>query len=132
MSNGLIIFLTRVVQLTRLKLHVDQVQKKPDKFNEELLSDVTEENDTGFWKSLTRCSFDSKWPVAAFIVTGAESISQFNQLVKQQKIKLVKSFIKQNCQTFSRSGRSNVRNTFLCITSLRIEYLQVLRINKKS
>lgn len=31
-----------------------QVQKKPDKFNEELLSDVTEENDTGFWKSLTR------------------------------------------------------------------------------
>ncbi|XP_034530985.1 UDP-glucose:glycoprotein glucosyltransferase 1 [Notolabrus celidotus] len=31
-----------------------KVQKKPDKFNEELLSDVTEENDTGFWKSLTR------------------------------------------------------------------------------
>ncbi|KAI3367586.1 hypothetical protein L3Q82_026430 [Scortum barcoo] len=31
-----------------------KVQKKPDKFNEELLSDVTEENNTGFWKSLTR------------------------------------------------------------------------------
>uniref|UniRef100_G3P6R3 UDP-glucose ceramide glucosyltransferase-like 1 n=1 Tax=Gasterosteus aculeatus aculeatus TaxID=481459 RepID=G3P6R3_GASAC len=31
-----------------------KVQKKPDKFNEELLSDVTEENDAGFWKSLTR------------------------------------------------------------------------------
>lgn len=31
-----------------------KVQKKPDKFNEELLSDGTEENDTGFWKSLTR------------------------------------------------------------------------------
>lgn len=31
-----------------------QVQKKLDKQNEELLSDGTEENDTGFWKSLTR------------------------------------------------------------------------------
>ncbi|KAM9841989.1 UDP-glucose:glycoprotein glucosyltransferase 1 [Aulostomus maculatus] len=31
-----------------------KVQKKPDKINEELLSDGTEENDTGFWKSLTR------------------------------------------------------------------------------
>lgn len=31
-----------------------KVQKKPDKFNEELLSDMPEENDTGFWKSLTR------------------------------------------------------------------------------
>uniref|UniRef100_A0A7N8X340 UDP-glucose glycoprotein glucosyltransferase 1 n=1 Tax=Mastacembelus armatus TaxID=205130 RepID=A0A7N8X340_9TELE len=31
-----------------------KVQKKPDKLNEELLSDGTEENDTGFWKSLTR------------------------------------------------------------------------------
>uniref|UniRef100_A0A671YK67 UDP-glucose ceramide glucosyltransferase-like 1 n=1 Tax=Sparus aurata TaxID=8175 RepID=A0A671YK67_SPAAU len=28
-----------------------KVQKKPDKFNEELLSDGTEENDAGFWKS---------------------------------------------------------------------------------
>uniref|UniRef100_A0A7N9AML1 UDP-glucose glycoprotein glucosyltransferase 1 n=1 Tax=Mastacembelus armatus TaxID=205130 RepID=A0A7N9AML1_9TELE len=34
-----------------------KVQKKPDKLNEELLSDGTEENDTGFWKSLTRYSF---------------------------------------------------------------------------
>lgn len=39
-------FKTRVIKV--------KVQKKPDKFNEELLSDVTEENDTGFWKSLTR------------------------------------------------------------------------------
>ncbi|XP_034050699.1 UDP-glucose:glycoprotein glucosyltransferase 1 [Thalassophryne amazonica] len=31
-----------------------KVQKKPDKFNEELLSDGTEENDSGFWNSLTR------------------------------------------------------------------------------
>uniref|UniRef100_A0A3Q3WAW8 Uncharacterized protein n=1 Tax=Mola mola TaxID=94237 RepID=A0A3Q3WAW8_MOLML len=31
-----------------------KVQKKPDKHNEELLSDGTDENDTGFWKSLTR------------------------------------------------------------------------------
>lgn len=31
-----------------------QVQKKQDKLDEELLSDGTEENDTGFWKSLTR------------------------------------------------------------------------------
>ncbi|KAM7403318.1 hypothetical protein PAMA_003984 [Pampus argenteus] len=31
-----------------------KVQKKPDKFSEELLSDGTEENDTGFWNSLTR------------------------------------------------------------------------------
>ncbi|XP_078133115.1 UDP-glucose:glycoprotein glucosyltransferase 1 isoform X1 [Sander vitreus] len=31
-----------------------KVQKKPDKFNEELLSDATEENDAGFWKSLAR------------------------------------------------------------------------------
>uniref|UniRef100_A0A673B3C8 UDP-glucose ceramide glucosyltransferase-like 1 n=1 Tax=Sphaeramia orbicularis TaxID=375764 RepID=A0A673B3C8_9TELE len=30
-----------------------KVQKKPDKFNEELLSDGTEENDTGFWKGFT-------------------------------------------------------------------------------
>ncbi|KAL3049428.1 hypothetical protein OYC64_008810 [Pagothenia borchgrevinki] len=39
-------FKTRVIKV--------KVQKKPDKFNEELLSDVTEENDAGFWKSLTR------------------------------------------------------------------------------
>ncbi|KAM4625190.1 UDP-glucose:glycoprotein glucosyltransferase 1 [Polymixia lowei] len=31
-----------------------KVQKKPDKFNEELLSDGTQENDSGFWESLTR------------------------------------------------------------------------------
>ncbi|XP_058471290.1 UDP-glucose:glycoprotein glucosyltransferase 1 isoform X1 [Solea solea] len=31
-----------------------KVQKKSDKLNEELLSDGTEETDTGFWKSLTR------------------------------------------------------------------------------
>uniref|UniRef100_A0A1A8MQF2 UDP-glucose ceramide glucosyltransferase-like 1 n=1 Tax=Nothobranchius pienaari TaxID=704102 RepID=A0A1A8MQF2_9TELE len=31
-----------------------KVQKRPDKFNEELLSDGTEENDAGFWKSLAR------------------------------------------------------------------------------
>uniref|UniRef100_A0A8C7XD53 UDP-glucose ceramide glucosyltransferase-like 1 n=1 Tax=Oryzias sinensis TaxID=183150 RepID=A0A8C7XD53_9TELE len=31
-----------------------KVQKKPDKFNEELLSDGTDEEDTGFWKSLAR------------------------------------------------------------------------------
>ncbi|XP_008310365.1 UDP-glucose:glycoprotein glucosyltransferase 1 isoform X2 [Cynoglossus semilaevis] len=31
-----------------------KVQKKADKLNEELLSDGTEENDTGFWESLTR------------------------------------------------------------------------------
>lgn len=31
-----------------------QVQKKPDKQNEELLSDGSEENDSGFWTSLTR------------------------------------------------------------------------------
>ncbi|KAA8582021.1 hypothetical protein FQN60_008761, partial [Etheostoma spectabile] len=31
-----------------------KVQKKPDKFNEELLSDGIEENDAGFWESLAR------------------------------------------------------------------------------
>uniref|UniRef100_W5LBU9 UDP-glucose ceramide glucosyltransferase-like 1 n=1 Tax=Astyanax mexicanus TaxID=7994 RepID=W5LBU9_ASTMX len=31
-----------------------KVQKKPDKMNEELLSDGTNENDSGFWQSLTR------------------------------------------------------------------------------
>uniref|UniRef100_A0A8B9JIW0 UDP-glucose ceramide glucosyltransferase-like 1 n=1 Tax=Astyanax mexicanus TaxID=7994 RepID=A0A8B9JIW0_ASTMX len=31
-----------------------KVQKKPDKMNEELLSDATNENDSGFWQSLTR------------------------------------------------------------------------------
>lgn len=31
-----------------------QVQKKPDMMNEELLSDGTHENDSGFWTSLTR------------------------------------------------------------------------------
>ncbi|KAI1882730.1 hypothetical protein AGOR_G00237950 [Albula goreensis] len=31
-----------------------KVQKKPDKMNEELLSDGTQENDSGFWESLTR------------------------------------------------------------------------------
>ncbi|KAJ8357028.1 hypothetical protein SKAU_G00198220, partial [Synaphobranchus kaupii] len=31
-----------------------KVQKKPDKMNEELLSDGTPENDSGFWGSLTR------------------------------------------------------------------------------
>lgn len=45
--------------LTAFKFHVDQVQKKPDKFNEELLSDGTEENDTGFWNSLTRYNIGS-------------------------------------------------------------------------
>lgn len=34
---------------------VDQVQKRPEKFSEELLSDGTQENDSGFWESLTRC-----------------------------------------------------------------------------
>uniref|UniRef100_A0A4W6ECB8 UDP-glucose ceramide glucosyltransferase-like 1 n=1 Tax=Lates calcarifer TaxID=8187 RepID=A0A4W6ECB8_LATCA len=42
-----------------------KVQKKPDKFNEELLSDGTEENDTGFWKSLTRYSCGSNLPAPA-------------------------------------------------------------------
>uniref|UniRef100_A0AAR2L2Z5 UDP-glucose ceramide glucosyltransferase-like 1 n=1 Tax=Pygocentrus nattereri TaxID=42514 RepID=A0AAR2L2Z5_PYGNA len=31
-----------------------KVQKKPDMMNEELLSDGTDENDSGFWQSLTR------------------------------------------------------------------------------
>ncbi|XP_072544405.1 UDP-glucose:glycoprotein glucosyltransferase 1 isoform X2 [Salminus brasiliensis] len=31
-----------------------KVQKKPDRMNEELLSDGTNENDSGFWQSLTR------------------------------------------------------------------------------
>uniref|UniRef100_A0A8C4EH43 UDP-glucose ceramide glucosyltransferase-like 1 n=1 Tax=Dicentrarchus labrax TaxID=13489 RepID=A0A8C4EH43_DICLA len=45
-----------VVVLNNFKSRIIKVkvQKKPDKFNEELLSDVTEENDAGFWKSLTR------------------------------------------------------------------------------
>lgn len=51
-------FFLNTVQLTWLKLHFDQVQKKPGKVNEELLSDGTEENDTGFWKSLTRYGFE--------------------------------------------------------------------------
>uniref|UniRef100_A0AAQ6AGL4 UDP-glucose ceramide glucosyltransferase-like 1 n=1 Tax=Amphiprion ocellaris TaxID=80972 RepID=A0AAQ6AGL4_AMPOC len=48
-----------VVVLNNFKSRIIKVkvQKKPDKFNEELLSDGTEENDTGFWKSLTRYSF---------------------------------------------------------------------------
>lgn len=47
---------TKFIPITCLSNVVDQVQKKPDKFGEELLSDGTEENDTGFWKSLTRYS----------------------------------------------------------------------------
>ncbi|XP_056248910.1 UDP-glucose:glycoprotein glucosyltransferase 1 isoform X1 [Seriola aureovittata] len=45
-----------VVVLNNFKSRIIKVkvQKKPDKFNEELLSDGTEENETGFWKSLTR------------------------------------------------------------------------------
>ncbi|XP_054469981.1 UDP-glucose:glycoprotein glucosyltransferase 1 [Anoplopoma fimbria] len=45
-----------VVVLNNFKSRIIKVkvQKKPDKFNEELLSDVTEENDSSFWKSLTR------------------------------------------------------------------------------
>ncbi|XP_056151310.1 UDP-glucose:glycoprotein glucosyltransferase 1 [Lampris incognitus] len=31
-----------------------KVQKRPDKFNEDLLSDGIQENDSGFWESLTR------------------------------------------------------------------------------
>lgn len=31
-----------------------QVQKKPDMMNEELLSDGSSENESGFWQSLTR------------------------------------------------------------------------------
>uniref|UniRef100_A0A8C7I728 UDP-glucose ceramide glucosyltransferase-like 1 n=1 Tax=Oncorhynchus kisutch TaxID=8019 RepID=A0A8C7I728_ONCKI len=31
-----------------------KVQKRPEKFSEELLSDGTQENDSGFWESLTR------------------------------------------------------------------------------
>ena len=31
-----------------------QVQKKPEKMNEDLLSDDVHENDSGFWESLTR------------------------------------------------------------------------------
>ncbi|XP_028250934.1 UDP-glucose:glycoprotein glucosyltransferase 1 isoform X2 [Parambassis ranga] len=45
-----------VVVLNNFKSRIIKVkvQKKPDKFNEELLSDGTDENDTGFWTSLTR------------------------------------------------------------------------------
>ncbi|XP_055013618.1 UDP-glucose:glycoprotein glucosyltransferase 1 [Boleophthalmus pectinirostris] len=45
-----------VVVLNNFKSRIIKVkvQKKPDKFNEELLSDGTEEVDTGFWKSITR------------------------------------------------------------------------------
>uniref|UniRef100_A0A8C2WU40 UDP-glucose ceramide glucosyltransferase-like 1 n=1 Tax=Cyclopterus lumpus TaxID=8103 RepID=A0A8C2WU40_CYCLU len=45
-----------VVVLNNFKSRIIKVkvQKKPDKFNEELLSDVSEEKDTGFWKSLAR------------------------------------------------------------------------------
>ncbi|XP_047466764.1 UDP-glucose:glycoprotein glucosyltransferase 1 isoform X2 [Mugil cephalus] len=45
-----------VVVLNNFKSRIIKVkvQKKPDKFNEELLSDGTEENDSGFWNSLTR------------------------------------------------------------------------------
>lgn len=45
-----------VVVLNNFKSRIIKVkvQKKPDKFNEELLSDGTEENDTGFWTSFTR------------------------------------------------------------------------------
>uniref|UniRef100_A0A669EWV7 UDP-glucose ceramide glucosyltransferase-like 1 n=2 Tax=Oreochromis TaxID=8139 RepID=A0A669EWV7_ORENI len=45
-----------VVVLNNFKSRIIKVkvQKKPDKFSEELLSDGTEENDTGFWNSLTR------------------------------------------------------------------------------
>ncbi|XP_054652260.1 UDP-glucose:glycoprotein glucosyltransferase 1 isoform X2 [Dunckerocampus dactyliophorus] len=45
-----------VVVLNNFKSRIVKVkvQKKPDKFNEELLNDGTEENDSGFWKSLTR------------------------------------------------------------------------------
>ncbi|XP_028293284.1 UDP-glucose:glycoprotein glucosyltransferase 1 isoform X2 [Gouania willdenowi] len=39
-------FKTRVIKV--------KVQKKPDKVNEELLSDGSEENDSGFWNTLTR------------------------------------------------------------------------------
>lgn len=42
-------------QLTEMQSNfAAQVQKKPDKFSEELLSDGTEEADSGFWQSLTR------------------------------------------------------------------------------
>ncbi|KAK7904184.1 hypothetical protein WMY93_016791 [Mugilogobius chulae] len=45
-----------VVVLNNFKSRIIKVkvQKKPDKFHEELLSDGTEESDTGFWKSITR------------------------------------------------------------------------------
>ncbi|XP_056283243.1 UDP-glucose:glycoprotein glucosyltransferase 1 isoform X2 [Pseudoliparis swirei] len=45
-----------VVVLSNFKSRIIKVkvQKKPDKFDEELLSDVTEEKDTGFWNSLAR------------------------------------------------------------------------------
>lgn len=42
------------VYVNYIAMCFDQVQKKPGKVNEELLSDGTEENDTGFWESLTR------------------------------------------------------------------------------
>uniref|UniRef100_A0A671YS00 UDP-glucose ceramide glucosyltransferase-like 1 n=1 Tax=Sparus aurata TaxID=8175 RepID=A0A671YS00_SPAAU len=40
-----------IVVLNNFKSRIIKVKKKPDKFNEELLSDGTEENDAGFWKS---------------------------------------------------------------------------------
>ncbi|KAF7667496.1 hypothetical protein LDENG_00056440 [Lucifuga dentata] len=45
-----------VVVLNNFKSRIIKVkvQKKPDKFTEELLNDGTEENDSGFWQSLTR------------------------------------------------------------------------------
>ncbi|KAG9343548.1 hypothetical protein JZ751_013714 [Albula glossodonta] len=41
-------------RLENIALTFGLVQKKPDKMSEELLSDGTQENDSGFWESLTR------------------------------------------------------------------------------
>uniref|UniRef100_A0AAX7SCQ7 UDP-glucose ceramide glucosyltransferase-like 1 n=1 Tax=Astatotilapia calliptera TaxID=8154 RepID=A0AAX7SCQ7_ASTCA len=91
-----------VVVLNNFKSRIIKVkvQKKPDKFSEELLSDGTEENDTGFWNSLTRCSKteepkqDKEDTINIFSVASGHLYERFLRIMMLSVLKHTKTPVK--------------------------------------
>uniref|UniRef100_A0A8C9Y009 UDP-glucose ceramide glucosyltransferase-like 1 n=1 Tax=Sander lucioperca TaxID=283035 RepID=A0A8C9Y009_SANLU len=87
-----------IVVLNNFKSRIIKVKKKPDKFNEELLSDATEENDAGFWKSLARYSFDSKLEkddvINIFSVASGHLYERFLRIMMLSVLKNTKTPVK--------------------------------------
>uniref|UniRef100_A0A671PN63 UDP-glucose ceramide glucosyltransferase-like 1 n=1 Tax=Sinocyclocheilus anshuiensis TaxID=1608454 RepID=A0A671PN63_9TELE len=70
-----------------------QVQKKPDMMNEELLSDGTHENDSGFWTSLTRYK-EKEDVINIFSVASGHLYERFLRIMMLSVIKHTKTPVK--------------------------------------